>query len=618
MFVKKIIINNFRSISNLTIDCNNIDILIWGNDSWKSNILKALNLFFNNQTDFDASFSFTTDFNKFTKIPSKTAPEIKITIELYVPNHFKFPLLAWMKEKVIIWEKSWRKEGLKTDIPYISLPLRKKATFEKYNELLKAEWKSFARNKIPDWLRNINFRYIPAIKSNQYIQSLLQELYTVFTTSNIKAIEKASTSMIHEINLNTKTFSDGIKTFLGIDSQLWLPENNLSRFFEALDIVTEHNWKHISIHNRGDGIKTRHIPALIKFFGDTINENKPTGSIKNSVIWGYEEPENNLEILKAIELANEFISYNEENERWIQMFITTHSPAFYNIHKTAKNSKVHFVELATSAKTSVPWTYIQSFDNSDIEKNINTLNQRMWMLELMSDTIEKYEKDKKDLKDKIQSLEHELTASAIPLILTEWETDKIFIEKAKEKLGITTQYQIKAIGWSKMLDDILQKLQHTEDSRYIIGVFDRDENQYKTKYPTPKQVGANTKIHAFCIQNPISRSTNNDISIEYLFSDDEIKTPLPNGQRLFTWDEFHKESWQHKKYLDISLSMPNKRGEHKIIDDNVYQKNTKIVASKNKFAEAVRDEKIHISDESWKNFQHIFDNIEKIINPINS
>jgi len=51
--ISQIEIRYFRSIYYLKITKNNsLNIFSGGNDAGKSNILKALNLFFNSQTDF--------------------------------------------------------------------------------------------------------------------------------------------------------------------------------------------------------------------------------------------------------------------------------------------------------------------------------------------------------------------------------------------------------------------------------------------------------------------------------------------------------------------------------------------------------------------------------------
>jgi AAA15 family ATPase/GTPase len=62
--IKKIIISGFRSIENETISASDINIFSGTNDSGKSNILRALNLFFNSQSDFQKSLKFYDDYNK--------------------------------------------------------------------------------------------------------------------------------------------------------------------------------------------------------------------------------------------------------------------------------------------------------------------------------------------------------------------------------------------------------------------------------------------------------------------------------------------------------------------------------------------------------------------------
>ena len=62
--IKKIEIQYFRSIYWQSItDADGLNILTGKNDAGKSNVLKALNLFFNNQTDFGVDFDFSKDFN---------------------------------------------------------------------------------------------------------------------------------------------------------------------------------------------------------------------------------------------------------------------------------------------------------------------------------------------------------------------------------------------------------------------------------------------------------------------------------------------------------------------------------------------------------------------------
>ncbi len=49
--IRRIKIKNFRSIRNLDIEVTDLATFVGDNDSGKSNILKALNLFFNDVTE---------------------------------------------------------------------------------------------------------------------------------------------------------------------------------------------------------------------------------------------------------------------------------------------------------------------------------------------------------------------------------------------------------------------------------------------------------------------------------------------------------------------------------------------------------------------------------------
>ena len=61
--IRRIEITNFRSIQKIVIDSARLQIIVGNNDAGKSNILRALNLFFNSQTNQGESFDFSTDYN---------------------------------------------------------------------------------------------------------------------------------------------------------------------------------------------------------------------------------------------------------------------------------------------------------------------------------------------------------------------------------------------------------------------------------------------------------------------------------------------------------------------------------------------------------------------------
>ena len=84
---------------------------------------------------------------------------------------------------------------------------------------------------------------------------------------------------------------------------------------------------------------------------------------------------------------------------------------------------------------------------------------------------------------------------------------------------------------------------------------------------------------------------------------------------MFLGTEFRKSSGRHKTE-DLVFNKPQKRDIDKILDSSdgqaVYDRNeNNVLATKNHFAEAVVNDQIEISNESWENFRHIFDKLKK-------
>lgn len=113
--IKKITISGFRSIENITVKCADANVFCGANDSGKSNILRALNLFFNFQTDFLTELKFSDDFNKvaFAKAvrASKMKQQIKIRIFLNPPKTYG----SLLKEKAVYVERIFDRNGQMTE-----------------------------------------------------------------------------------------------------------------------------------------------------------------------------------------------------------------------------------------------------------------------------------------------------------------------------------------------------------------------------------------------------------------------------------------------------------------------------------------------------------------------
>lgn len=228
--------------------------------------------------------------------------------------------------------------------------------------------------------------------------------------------------------------------------------------------------------------------------------------------------------------------------------------------------------------------------------------------------------------DKYNKMEEELSKINKPIIITEGKTDIKHIQKAKEKLGITDidfdtiECEYQPDGDSNLIA-LLEQLGKVARNNKVIGIFDRDKDATIKKVECNEQ---NVKeyghgVYAFCIPVPRTRleKGQDKISIEYLYSDEEIKTVLENGCRLFFGTEFTKHSPFHNTE-PLTLALPKGKGEDKILENNggqaVYDDDdNNHLAKKDEFAEAIKNDKISISNDSWNNFIPIFDNIRDIL-----
>lgn len=104
IIITSIRIKNFRSIKNALIKVKDMNIFVGLNDVGKSNVLKALNLFFNGNTDYDTPFDFKKDFSCFFTKKSHKTKEIVIKIEFKIPETYK-------EHGIYTWEKRWKSDN---------------------------------------------------------------------------------------------------------------------------------------------------------------------------------------------------------------------------------------------------------------------------------------------------------------------------------------------------------------------------------------------------------------------------------------------------------------------------------------------------------------------------
>ncbi len=396
MIIERLIIRNYRSIASGDLSLGAFNVLVGCNDQGKSNALRALNLFFNGTGDFGGRFAFEQEFCRYTRVPEKKPREIILELVFSPPASYS------AKEK-IHWKKCFRSRGLHSE----SIVMAQSGELPK-------------RSRIRALLQNLKYYYVPAIKSPEYFSDLLGMLHDMLATTVEDKMRDASKSFTKSIREHTEGILKDIKEEFDLESSLQLPDD-LRALFKTLDFQEKQavNGQFMSLTRRGDGIKVRHIPILLKWFSIQANLNQAQGAIPTYSIWGYEEPENNLELSAASDQAKRFL----EHSKTTQILITTHSPAFY---KVAQDSGSVFSVKRVEGQPSVIEKITNSTDSLDIE---------LGLLPFIAPYLERAEDERKRL---LESLE-ELKGKKGPTLFVEGPSDQTILESAFAVLEFTNE-----------------------------------------------------------------------------------------------------------------------------------------------------------------------------------
>lgn len=454
MSISAISIRNFRSILAFGDRVHDLNIFVGQNDDGKSNVLRALDLFFNHDKRHGYELDWARDYCAFAPERANKAQEITIELEVMPPRTFK-------NHNPVLWRKVWRKGGL-----------HKESTKHGDGSDVRPQ------SKITAFLKAIRYDYVPAIKGEEYFQVLMTNLYDMLQATVEEQVREASRSFTTTINDNTKLILEAILKHLGLQTTIELPPN-LRDLFAQLEFTSVSGEKPFSLRQRGDGIKVRHIPIVLRWLAEQANYLSAPGRPKAVTIWGYEEPENNLELRRCFELATEFV----EGASTIQSFVTTHSPAFYSICRESDPDKVGL--FLVQKQTSPPTTTIRPLAEADFD----SLDSSMGLLDFLEPHFKKLRDDLHRVRTQNQLLD-----GSRPTMFCEGSSDKTLIEAALSALfpemldRVSVRSSDTSGGGHDWVGDQLVAWSLRRPTAQAVGVFDRDEGAQRTKAQLEKRV----------------------------------------------------------------------------------------------------------------------------------
>lgn len=481
--IRSIHIENFRSIGSLDAAISPLTVFVGKNDCGKSNILRALNLFFNGETNHRVRFNFDEDYNFFAPERQRKAKEIVVRLELDIPDSYRRT-----NGDLIIWEKRWRKEGLTSgDTKYHGVRLRENRRGTETREEVEIPEKS----NVHALLRKIEFEYVPAIKDSRYFDDLRGRIYDLISEVAARTFRTSSTAFEQSIGEHLVALTASIDETLGDTTRLALPRD-LSHIFERLDFLSGE--QSVSLENRGDGIKTRHIPLILNFMAKRKAELQGRGGQPTSFIWGYEEPENNLEFANAISLSDE-LKQNVENHI-SQILLTTHSPVFYDLAQKGSSIFLHHVSRASNAEGTKTRTSVDGLDES-----LGTLAMvETRVSEIVAEARE---------QERAKSEARQLAEQNRPKIFVEGESDAIILRRVvdlffpEHRQAIDFQTKRSGAGHGYVLDMLVgwrSQHKHHPDRPRAVGILDGDAKTQKNLFNSNSDNIQSAKC--FCYPKP--------------------------------------------------------------------------------------------------------------------
>ena len=282
----------------------------------------------------------------------------------------------------------------------------------------------------------------------------------------------------------------------------------------------------------------------------------------------------------------------------VQFIISSHSP---------------FLSMGL-AEEAVERSKIIDLDNFGISKDPTTNELYKEVYNMMVGENDRF-------KEMYQTLKEKINIGTIPLVITEGKTDIQHIKKSKEKLSISDCdvefFEVPEKGWgSSQLKTLLENLSKVPQTKKIVGIFDRDEikiiEDIEKDGQSFKSYGNN--VFAFCIPNPEFRKDYSNVSIEFYYTDDELKTKN-NGKCLYFDNEVKFEQSAsnkgNRKLIKREAPEINEETVKKIFDEDIG--NLDWLHSKSEFANLVDANEDFAKNFNFENFNLIFEKIKQIL-----
>jgi len=532
-----------RSIHRLRLSTGDLTIFSGANDVGKSNILKTLNLFFNNEVDWLVPLDFYQDFslrrlNEVRRESIKGKQFIRIDVEFVRPPNYKGSL-----PPTFTVTRTWFRDSVEPEERH---DLERQERLGRLPSTLET-----ARRMLSQFLNRVRFEYVPAIRDMSYFDHVLDNLQETLLATQMQPGDPILMA-VRELNASLReragTLREDFEGATGIEADVSLPVDP-NALFQAFSVSTA--WpdpavgkmdeqQTVSLSLRGDGIQACYVPSLLKYIADN-------SSLFH--IWGFEEPENSVEYNLAIELAAQF---EQVYSRGAQVFVTSHSPAFVSLHGP-KTISYRVYKIGNT-------TELAQLHPSADEVVLNQLSEDIGLFRLQEEIHKRYLDERRrflEIQERVERLQVQLEQSTNPVVYVEGKTDETILSVAWSKLFPNQPMPLDVKSCDPLPEsadggaggaDTLGKFLSTvrADSPHIaIGILDRDKQGITTYNRLPgyfeevEEIGAKVsqsrKAAAFLLPVPPRREDYVhclNLVVEFYFSEEALSRQTRAGHGL--------------------------------------------------------------------------------------